>query len=118
MLVEECLSLHKWQNGAIQLSEKSLLLFAVMTRVPIEDVEPGEPDTLGLGFGRRTNDNSILDYWLGDLFGVASDVPASLWLLIRRLDLEPIVGPRLRSHGDGLQGDTVRMCSALIVPLK
>jgi hypothetical protein len=24
----------------------------------------------------------------------------------------------LRSHGDGLQGDTVRMCSALIVPLK
>jgi hypothetical protein len=24
----------------------------------------------------------------------------------------------LRSHGDGLQGDTIRMCSALIVLLK
>jgi hypothetical protein len=91
-------NLHKWQNGAIQLSEKSLLLLAIMSWVPIEDVEPGEPDTLGLWFGRRTDNNSILDYWLGDLFGVASDIPTSLGLLVRGLDFEPIVGSRLRSH--------------------
>lgn len=71
-----------------------------MTRVPIEDVEPGEPDTLGLGLGRRTDDNPILDYWLRDLFRAASDILASLDLLIPGLDLEPIVGPRLRIHGD------------------
>lgn len=91
--------LHEREDDAVQLLDEGLLLLAVVARVPVEDVDPGDPEVLLGGLGGRAHHHAIL-YYLLQLSILGPDFMRSPGLVRDRLDVEVIMCSLLGSHTD------------------
>lgn len=65
MLASSRLNLHQWKDDTVLFLKEGPFLLTVVARVPVEDVQPGEPQVPRRRLGGRADDDAVLDHLHG-----------------------------------------------------